>query len=231
MDNRNDIRTRIEGNIPNIYSRLSPDSTHDLSNMNNSTIDKNIKIVVLRFTHQEFVELLQVNDYKRSEGARPGLLSRQYTSFVPGVWQQVISEKLSGQKITHGFNFKTHKISHYTKTASFKAQCNCGSVLNGKFQEITSDVISVECKIRSGIGRPCGKRYCRAPERQKIGKALVEKKKCVGVFRAEKADEMMDVNDLEPPNLYSANVLRVVKSEFKQKGRMHKEVEKCVHQY
>ena len=58
MDNRNDIRTWIEGNIPNIYSSLSPDSTHDLSNTDNSTIDKNIKIVVLRFIYQEFVELL-----------------------------------------------------------------------------------------------------------------------------------------------------------------------------
>ena len=28
----------------------------------------------------------------------------------------------------------------------------------------------------------------------------------------------MDVNDLDPPNLYSANVLRVVNSEFMQKG-------------
>ena len=120
MDNRNYIRTRIEGNISNIYSSLSPDSTHDLFNMNNSTIDKHIKIVVIRFTHQEFVELLQVNDYKRSGDARPGLLLRQYTSFVPGAWQQAISEKLWGQKITHGFNFKTHKISYYAKTASFK---------------------------------------------------------------------------------------------------------------
>lgn len=69
-----------------------------------------------------------------------------------------------------------------------------------------------EFKIFKGTGK-CGKRYLRKPLRAIIGKKLQTKP--IEIYRAEKANEIMEPGDPEPPYLYKSSVLHVAKNELK----------------
>jgi len=68
------------------------------------------------------------------------------------------------------------------------------------------------CKRTKGIGT-CGKRFLRNPERLEVGKILWDRHLTAEVYRAERAQELMVINDPEP-HLYEAKTLRSVKEEY-----------------
>lgn len=66
------------------------------------------------------------------------------------------------------------------------------------------------CERTKGTGI-CRKRILRDPERAQIGKILWDRHLTAEVYRAERAEELMTINDPEPPHLYSAKTMRNAK--------------------
>ena len=114
IDNRNNIQRKFsnpESNNISIFNETTEISDITVaSKVIDSSINPNIETVSINFTYREFNDLVQEKDYKLSDRNRPDKHTRQYSCFVPGEWQRVVSEKLWAKKVQHGFNFKTHKI-------------------------------------------------------------------------------------------------------------------------
>lgn len=76
-------------------------------------------------------------------------------------------------------------------------------------------LVKIKCVASPGNGN-CGKRQCRGESRKRV--AAVLEGESTESYRAKIAAKMMNEEDLtEPPHLYSAKVLRMVKYESQQK--------------
>lgn len=96
-----------------------------------------------------------------------------------------------------------------------KGYTRCGRRLIGMISSDGIDDITIGWKITAKINpeickKKCRKNHVRQAERVKIAKDLEHEH--VAVYRARKANNMMDQTDLEPPHLPSSNVLHVIKS-------------------
>ena len=97
-------------------------------------------------------------------------------------------------------------------TIFLSGTCKCGSTLRCDIEK-DAEVVLLRCKIYKGTGK-CGKRYLRKPLRTNIGKELHTKP--IEIYRAEKANDLMEQGDPEPPHLYKSTTLHVAKSEYKK---------------
>ncbi|CAG9818787.1 unnamed protein product [Phaedon cochleariae] len=83
-----------------------------------------------------------------------------------------------------------------------------------------NESIQIECNYKGGEGR-CGKRYLRNPIRTELAKEL--KINSALVTRCGRADELMEEGDVEPPHLYSLNILHKAKQELISSEHVHKD--------
>lgn len=82
----------------------------------------------------------------------------------------------------------------------------------------SSNCVKLNCTYTQGREN-CGKRYLRNPTRAIVGKELQQK--AVHVYRAEKADMLMEEGNPEPPHLYSSAVLHAAKAETIKANYIH----------
>ncbi len=108
----------------------------------------------------------------------------------------------------------------------FIGNCNCRSRLNITIDGNNSTV-TLHCKVEIGNGKKCSKRWLRQPIRNEIGKLLTTKS--VDVFRAEKANEIMQFGDDKPPILHSARTLHRAKHDFVKSTYVHSDAFIAVH--
>lgn len=103
------------------------------------------------------------------------------------------------------------------------------SVIKCKINNSDENDISTKiiCRFTEGNGR-CGKRFLRKPIRETVVENLHGKSAMA--YRAEMAEQYMDHNDIiEPPHLYSAEVLRTAKHEILKKKYIHEDPIKALH--
>lgn len=94
-------------------------------------------------------------------------------------------------------------------------RCCVGTIKSDGKNEITiSWTLTPRCQPKV-CKNHCKKNYVRQITRTKLAKDLVHEH--VDVFRSKEAHILMDDNEPEPPNLPSANVLHVLKTEQKKK--------------
>ena len=196
------------------------------SEINNSKLDESedgSRVVEIHFSKKEFDDLLDVVERKRYEKEN-GLTANCVCLVLKKCeWQNVVQKKLwEKQRVSCGYNFKSHKIFMNSNRGSFDGHCKCGGSIFGEFKDLDKEIITSVCTITKGK-KKCGKRYCRNPERKKIARELHEKNICPSIYRPEKADEIMDEGDPEPGHLYSAKVLRDAKNEYAQELLIHKD--------
>ena len=102
IDNRNNIQRKFS--TPESNNILIFNETTEISDITvastvvDSSINPNIETVSINFTHREFNDLVQEKDYKLSNRNRPDKHTRQYSCFVPGEWQRVVSENYGPRK-------------------------------------------------------------------------------------------------------------------------------------
>lgn len=140
----------------------------------------------------------------------------------PKTWQQVFSEKIwESTKLSCGFNFKRVKLVRDGESGYAYGTCKCGSLIKCVIDNTDEITTKIKCKFIKGEGR-CGKRYLRNSIRQTTVQNL--QGASVMKYRAEMADNLMQSCDnIEPPHLFSANVLRVAKYDVTQTNYFHKD--------
>lgn len=104
--------------------------------------------------------------------------------------------------------------------------CKCGSVIKCVIDNSEKLATKIKYTHIEGQGR-CGKRYLRNPVRRTIVEKFQETN--ATKYRTEIAEELMEQDDIEPPHLYSANILRVAKHEIMQKNYIDKDPLKALH--
>lgn len=126
-----------------------------------------------------------------------------------------MTEKLwNAYKIKYAYNFKRNKV--YNNTVTIEGKCNCGSLINGIINDLNLKNNNIMiCERTKGTGT-CGKRYLRNPERLEIGKILWDRYLTTEIYRTERAQELMTIDDPEPPHLHKAKTIRNVKQEYSQ---------------
>jgi hypothetical protein len=168
-----------------------------------------VSTFMITIPKDDFLSLIIYKKYRRTEKNRP-LSTREYAVLQPGLWQHVFSEKIwQCTKISCGFNFKRHKLLHNAESGCVTGTCKCGSVIKCVIDNSADLFTKIKCTFIEGQGR-CGKRYFRNPIRQ----AVVEKLQGITAtkYRTELAENLMQKDDnVEPPHLYNANVLRIAK--------------------
>lgn len=197
----------------NVSSDFSSSKISAASPLNESD-DTNYSIKMI-FGKSELENLIITKQYTRSEKSRPYIRFRKYEILQPGMWQQLVTEKLwSSYKIKCGYNFKRNKV--YNNIITIEGKCNCGSVINGVINNVNLETDNImNCTRTKGTGI-CGKRFLRNPERLEIGKMLWDRHLTSEVYKAERAEELMAIDDPEPPHLYKAKTLRNVKQEYSE---------------
>lgn len=186
-----------------------------------TNVGPGISIFTITIPKSEFTSMLIYKTYRRKDKNRPSS-KRDYTIMQPGTWQHVFCTKIwESTKITCGFNFQRSKLSRNGESGYANGTCKCGSVIKCSIDNTDAIITKIKCKFIEGEGR-CGKRYLRNPIRQNIAQNL--QGSSVMKYRVEMADKLMETDDnVEPPHLYSANVLRKAKCEVKQKNYLHKD--------
>jgi len=218
----------VEHHIPDVSSIVSDsrNTTVNDSTINNSDMPVNNVDGILTFTitmaKSDFNAMIIYKTYRRKDKSRPPS-TRQYTILQPGTWQQVFTEKIwESAKLSCGFNFKRHKLINSGESGYAYGTCKCGSLIKCVINNTNELLTEIKCKFIEGEkeGR-CGKRYLRQPIRQAVVKEL--EGKSVMKYRVEMAEKLMQNNDnIEPPHLFNANVLRVAKHNIKEKSYFDK---------
>lgn len=210
--------TSKQDNSCNIDLSTSPNVSE--STLEESNYDAN-RIIKITFEKKELENLIIMKQYVRTEKYRPQIRFRKYEILQPGVWQQLITEKLWNiHKIECAYHFKRNKV--YNNTSTINGKCNCGSVINGVINNLNfekDNIMICECTKGTSI---CGKRILRNSERAQIGKILWDRHLTAEVYRAERGEDLMTI-DPEPPHLYSAKTMRNAKQEYSQNMCIDKE--------
>lgn len=126
----------------------------------------------------------------------------------PQKWTEIVATKMYGEHtIKHGYGFERSHIN-VDRTGGFTGHCKCGSKLTCTIleHEESSQLVIIACMATDGSGE-CGKRQLRAHTRKKLVRAM--EGVSTELFRSQLTDKLMDDDTSdEPPNLYTAKVLR-----------------------
>lgn len=186
-----------------------------------------VSTFIITMPKTDYDSMIIYKKYRRAEKNRP-VSTREYAILQPGIWQHVFNEKIwQATKIPCGFNFKRNKLSSNGASGYACGTCKCGSIIKCVINNSEDLMTKIKCTYVEGQER-CGKRYLRNPIRQ----AVVEKflGKTATMYRTELAENLIQEGDnVEPPHLYSANVLRVAKHEVIQKNYIDKDPLKALH--
>lgn len=161
--NRYGIRDELFGLSDEKHEDDHPiDDTID--SVNSSCPDRSNNLLIC-FGPDEFNQMTERNTYS-SKDARRRNKKREVLHFKPGVWEVAVNDRLYAMyKISCGFHFRKHHLSSERGAGSFSGYCKCGSEIEGIISDIGKSTVNVSCLITRGTGK-CGKRYCRAPERE-----------------------------------------------------------------
>lgn len=202
-------------------SSVASKTIESLNKSDKSVINNDILYFTITMAKTDFTSMIIYKTYKRKDKGRPPS-TRQYTILQPGTWQQVFSEKIwETTKLSCAFNFKPVKLECDGESGYVYGTCKCGSLIKCAIDNTNEITTKINCKFIKGEGR-CGKRYLRNPIRQTIVQKL--QGASVMKYRAEMVENLMQSNDnIEPPHLFSANVLRVAKYDVTQANYFDKD--------
>jgi len=226
-DKRNDSK-RSEENDTSKNESCVNESTSSRDESYQRVLQKNAKtIFTINIPKSDFQAMIIYKRYRRMDKRIRTV--RQHTVLQPGMWQHVLCQKIwEATKLSCGFNFKNHKLTRNDQSGYANGSCRCGSIIKCKIDNADENDIStkITCRFTEGNGR-CDKHFLRKPIRETIVENL--RGKSAMAYRVEMAEQYIDHNDIDPPHLYSVEVLRTAKHEILKKIYFHEDPIKALH--
>lgn len=230
-ENNNSMRSEGSETSRNDHHRKSCINESSTSQDESFTPQKSTKtIFTINIPKSDFQSMIIYKKYRRMDKRNRNKIVRQHMVLQSGMWQHVLCQKIwEATKLSCGFNFKNHKLTSNGQSGYANGSCRCGSVIKCKIDNSDENDIStkITCRFTEGNGR-CGKRYLRKPIRETVVENM--RGKSAMAYRVEMAEQYMAHNDdVEPPHLYSAQVLRTAKHEILKKKYIHEDPIKALH--